>query len=137
MKRGIVASLMGVALAAACGCASTAGVWVDKGKLHVEDPAFASNVEVIREIREKTPEGFLHAQVEVKNTNRTDYECQYRFEWIRANGMTQMHAEMPWRPVTLLGRTPRKLEGVCTVKDAEDFRIFIRRAERPKSEKCN
>ena len=134
MKNKLVAGLMGVALVAVCGCASTAGVWVDinideDNKLHVEDPAFAANINVIKVFHETTPEGFLHAQVEVKNTNRTDYKCQYRFEWIRAGGMTQPHSEMSWRPILLHGCTPTRLEGVCTVKDARKFRIVIRRAD--------
>lgn len=134
MKSKLVAGLIGIALAAAYGCANTAGIWVDididkENTLHVEDPAFAANIKAIRAFQEKTPEGFLHAQVEVQNTNRTDYKCQYRFEWIREGGMSQTHSEMSWHPITLLGRTPTKLDGVCTVKDAEKFRIFIRRAD--------
>ena len=134
MKRGIAAGLMGVALAAACGCASTAGIWVDididkENTLHVEDPAFAANIKVIRAFQENTPEGFLYAQVEVQNTSRTDYRCQYRFEWIRAGGMTQEHSEMSWNPITLHGREPTRLKGMCTVNDAQRFRIFLRRAD--------
>ena len=130
MSIKLVAGLMGLALVVVLGCASTAGIWVDKDNekiLHVEDPAFAANVKVIRLFHEKTQKGFLHAQVEVENTNLADYKCQYRFEWLRENGMTQSHAEMPWRPILLHGRTPTRLEAVCPVKGAEKFRIFIRR----------
>ena len=122
-------AIASLAMFAGCTMPRTSGVWVEKGRLNIEDPAFAANIEVVKEISEKTPEGFLHAQVEVKNTNRTDYQCLYRFEWLRENGMTQSHSEMPWRPITLNGRTPTRLEGVCTVKDAEKFRTFIRRAD--------
>lgn len=112
-----------------CAMPRTSGVWVEKGRLNIEDPAFAANIKVINELHEKTPEGFLHAQVEVENTNREDFDCQYRFEWIRIGGMTQKHSEMSWHPITLHGRTPTRLEGMCAVRDADQFRIFIRRAD--------
>lgn len=125
-----IALLLPIAVFAGCIAPRTSGVWIEKGKyLNVEDPAFAANVEVKKELFERTPEGFLHAQVEVMNTNRSDYECQYRFEWLRENDMTQSHSEMLWRPVRLLGRTPTRLESVCTVKDAEDFRLLLRRKD--------
>jgi len=126
-KNSLVAILAGIALAAAGGCMNTSGVWVEKGKLYVEDPAFATNIEVVKDIREKTSEGFLHAQVTVKNTNRTDYECQYRFEWFRANDMIQTHAEMPWRTIVLHGRDQARLTAVSPVQGTEDFRLSIRR----------
>ena len=117
------------ACAAFSGCMNerTSGVMVEKGRIYIEDPAFASNIEVVRDIREKTPEGFLHAQVTVKNTNRTDYECQYRFEWIRGNGMKHTHAETPWRPILLHGRETTEMEAVSPLQGTEDFRLAIRR----------
>ena len=105
-------SLAAVAvLAALCGCVSprTSGVVVEKGRIVFEDPAFAANIEVLQDVRERTQEGFLHAQVALKNTNRIDYECQYRFEWRGANGMMQKHAPTPWRPILLHGREPTEL----------------------------
>ena len=130
MKKTILKTFAVLSLAALVGCAiseKTSGVWVEKGRLNIEDPAFAANIEIVKDIREKTPEGFLHVQVAVQNTNRTDYECLYRFEWIRANGMTQTHAETPWRPKLLHGREKTELEAVSPVLGTEDFRLSIRR----------
>ena len=124
-----IVAIASLAMVAGCAMPRTSGVWVEKGRLNIEDPAFAANIKVINVSHEKTPEGFLHAQVEVENTNRTDYKCQYRFEWIRIGGMTQKHSEMSWSPITLQGRTPTRLEGACTVRDADQFRFFIRRAD--------
>ena len=72
MKSKILA-IASLAMFAGCVAPKTAGVWVEKGNLYIEDPAFATNIEIVRDIRERTNEGFLHAQVSVKNTNRTDY----------------------------------------------------------------
>ena len=128
MSKMLVGTLL-VAISVSAGCTfpNTSGVMVEKGRLFVEDPAFATNIEVVRDIREKTPEGFLHAQVVVKNTNRTDYECQYCFEWFRANGMKQTHAETPWRPILLHGRKTTELSAVSPLLGTEDFRLAIRR----------
>lgn len=121
------ASLLALSVLAGCSFLKTSGMMVEKGRLFIEDPAFASNIEVVRDIREKTPEGFLNAQVTVKNTNRTDYECQYRFEWFRGNGMKQTHAETPWRPILLHGRETAEMSAVSPLQGTEDFRLAIRR----------
>ena len=120
-------SVLSLSVFAGCSFPRTSGVMVEKGRLFIEDPAFASNIEVVRDILEKTPEGFLHAQVTIKNTNRTDYECQYRFEWIRGNGMKHTHAETPWRPISLHGRETTEMDAVSPLQGTEDFRLAIRR----------
>ena len=120
-------SALSLSVFAGCSFPRTSGVMVEKGRLFIEDPAFASNIEVVHDIREKTPEGFLQAQVVVKNTNRTDYECQYRFEWFRGNGMKQTHAETPWRPILLHGRETAEMSAVSPLQGTEDFRLAIRR----------
>ena len=125
----IFVCLLALSLSVFAGCSfpRTSGVMVEKGRLFIEDPAFASNIEVVHDSREKTPEGFLQAQVVVKNTNRTDYECQYRFEWFRGNGMKQTHAETPWRPILLHGRETAEMSAVSPLQGTEDFRLAIRR----------
>ena len=122
------ASLLALSVLAGCSFPKTSGMMVEKGRLFIEDPAFASNIEVVRDIREKTPEGFLQAQVVVKNTNRTDYECQYRFEWKTKQGLVQTHAKTPWRPIVLHGRDVVPLEAVSPLQGTDDFRLAIRRA---------
>ena len=77
---------------------------------------------------ERTPEGFLHVQVMVQNTNQQDYPCQYRFEWKTKQGMVQTHASTPWRPVVFHGRDVVPLEAVSPLQGTDDFRLSIRRA---------
>ena len=122
-----IVAIASLAMFVGCAMPRTSGIWVEKGRLNIEDPAFAANVEVLKDIREKTSEGFLHAQVTVKNTNCTDYECQYRFEWFRGNGMKQTHAETPWRTILLHGRENVEMSAVSPVQGTEDFRLAIRR----------
>lgn len=124
-----ISILVTAALFCAFGCVSprTSGVVVENGRVCFEDPAFAANIEVIRDARELTHDGFLHAQVTVKNTNRTDYECQYCFEWRGENGMMQTHAPTPWRPALLHGRGTVDLDAVSPLQGTADFRLVIRR----------
>lgn len=107
----------------------TSGVTTEKGRLHIEDPAFAMNLDLVRNARTKTAEGFLHAQAALKNTNRDDYRCQYQFTWFDEAGMALKHARTPWRPLTLHGRETKELDAVAPVAGAEDFRLQIRRAD--------
>ena len=131
MKQCVIAFLPALCAVALSGCLSarTSGVMVEKGRLFIEDPAFAANIEVVQDFREKTPEGFLHAQVTVKNTNRTDYECQYCFEWREESGIVMIHVPTPWRPCMLHGRETQNLDAICPRPGAEDFRLKIRRAD--------
>ena len=131
MKSAIAFGSILSCLALLSGCLSqdTSGVWVEKGRLHIEDPAFATNIEVAGDARERTGEGFLHAQVSVKNNNRDDFRCQYRFEWRGENGMVQKHAPTPWRPLVLHGREVVDVDAVSPIQGTADFRLKLRRVD--------
>ena len=118
------------ALVALAGCLSpkTSGVWVEKGRLYIEDSAFALNLNLVQDAMERTPEGFLHVQVTVQNTNQQDYPCQYRFEWKTKEGLVQTHAQTPWCPVVFHGRDVVPLDAVSPLQGTDDFRLAIRRA---------
>ena len=111
------------------GCLSprTSGVVVEKGRLLVHDASFALNLEMVSDAVQRTPEGFLRVQAKVRNSNQTDFACQYRFEWKTPQGMVQTHALTPWRQVVLHGRDETVLEAVSTVPGADDFRLAVRR----------
>ena len=129
MKRRVIVVMSAVFAVTLLGCLTsrTSGVMVERGRLFVEDPAFAANIEVIRDACGKTNEGFLHAQVTLKNTNRDDFRCQYRFEWRDANGMIQTHQSSLWYPLLLHGREVKDLDAVSLQQNAADFRLAIRR----------
>jgi len=131
MKQCVIAFLFALCSVVLSGCHShrTSGIMVEKGRLHVEDPAFAANIEIVQDSRERTPEGFLHVQAIVKNANREDFYCQYRFEWRGKNGMIQTQAPASWRPKVLHGRETVELEGVSPIQGTEDFRLVVRRLD--------
>ncbi len=126
MKRILILSM----LACCAGCLSpmTAGVSYEDRWLTVEDRAFASRIEIV-ESRPKMIEfgdGFLKVQVTLRNTDKRDFDCQYRFTWKDKDGMTLTSAETVWTPLALHGREETVLEAVCPVPGAADFRLVVR-----------
>ena len=128
MKISKIAVAVAVLSLAGCLSPKTSGVWVEKGHLYIEDAAFALNLNMVQDAMERTPEGFLHVQVMVQNTNQQDYPCQYRFEWKTKQGIVQTHAPTPWRRIVFHGRDVVPLEAVAPLQGADDFRLSIRRA---------
>lgn len=111
------------------GCLSprTSGLAVERGRLTVEDASFASNLLLREDCMERTSEGFLHVQVALKNANRRDYACQYRFVWKNADGMVLTQAKTHWTPLVLHGAEEKMLDAVSPVPNAADFRLVLRR----------
>ena len=129
VKYKLLAVFCVTATLAGCLSPKTSGLWVEKGRLYVEDAAFVTNLDIVQDSMERTPEGFLHVQVTVRNSNQHDYRCQYRFEWKTEQGMVQTHAHTPWRPAVLHGRDVTPLEAVSPLQGTADFRLSIRRAD--------
>ena len=120
-----------LAMSVLAGCASsTAGIWVEeiqgKRQIGIEDPSFATNIEVIDYRCSKTPEGFLKAQIRIKNKNLTDFRCQYRIEWFDKDGMVQTHQTSPWTPRLMHGGDLMDISEVSTLQCSEGFRLKIR-----------
>jgi uncharacterized protein YcfL len=97
----------------------------------VENRAFASRVEVLRDQTVFTDEGFLKAQVTVRNTSKRDTRALYRFTWKDRDGLTLKNADTRWMPLTLYGREEAVIEAICPVPKATDFRLVLRPAENP------
>lgn len=110
------------------GCLSpkTAGVSAEKGVLKVEDRLFASHIVVVQDQTTMTDQGFLKAQVTLRNTGKRDFDCQYIFTWKDKDGLTLKSAKAIWRPLTLHGREESVVQGICPVAGAADFRIVLR-----------
>jgi uncharacterized protein YcfL len=120
--------LLAVSLAAFTGgCkVSTAGMRFEKGMSYADDPDFADGFAIVQVSSEKTPGGFLHAQAILKNLRSTDNQCQYCFEWIGENGITLTHAPTSWRPKAFYGGAVQRIDGICPVPGAVDFRVKLR-----------
>ncbi len=133
MKRLVFLLAAVAALAVGPGCLGpdTAGVSVEQGRLVVEDRAFASCLALVQDQTVRTEQGFLKAQVTVKNTRKRDARVQYRFTWKDRDGMTLKRAETLWTPLVLHGREEAVVEAICPVPGAADFRLVVRPQTNP------
>ncbi len=124
MKRFLPVLLL--SLCAGCLAPATDGVSVDQGRLTVESPSFASRIELVQSQTKRIEGGFLKVQATLRNRERRDSDCQYRFAWKDSDGMTIKSAETVWKPLPLHGREEAVLEAVCPVPGAADFRLVVR-----------
>ena len=119
----------GLTFCAGCLGPNTAGLSVERGRLVVEDRAFASRVELVQDQTVMLDGGFLKAQVTLRNTRKRNERFQYRFTWKDRNGMTLKRAETLWTVLPLHGREEAVLEAICPVPKAVDFRLVVRPVE--------
>ena len=122
-----IASVLCVTLLGGClHPAKNSGVVVVGGKVWVYDPAFAVNIQLVKDDITRTPQGFMHVQTTLQNTNHEDWSCQYRFVWLDANGMEQTHAPAILRPCVMHGMQTMVLEGVSPLQGTASFRLELR-----------
>lgn len=132
MKRIWVLSVVaGMLTVAGCLGPTTSGVAAERGRLTVENRAFASRLEVVQDQTVFTDNGFLKAQVTLRNTTKRNLRAQYCFTWKDRDGLTLKNAATPWMPLAMHGREEAVLEAVCPVPKAADFRLVVRPAENP------
>ena len=131
MKKSVAWLLAACGLAFCAGCLGpdTAGIALERGRLVVEDRAFASRLELVENRTVQTDSGFLKAQVTLRNTQKRDARFQYRFTWKDRSGMTLKCAETLWTVLPLHGREEAVLEAICPVPGAADFRLVVRPVE--------
>ncbi len=117
-----------IAAALSVGCLSpkTAGISAEKGILKIEDRGLASHVELVQDQTKVIDGGFLKAQVTIRNTDKRDFECQYRFSWKDKDGLTLKGAETLWMALPLYGREESVIQGISPVPGAADYRLVIR-----------
>ena len=120
------AAIAALAFCAGCLGPRTAGISAEQGRLEVEDRAFASRLELLQDQTVLTDQGFLKAQVTLKNMQKRTARAQYRFTWKDRNGMTLKRAETLWTPLELHGREEAVIEAICPVPGAADFRLVVR-----------
>ena len=112
------------------GCLSpvTSGISAEGGRLAVENRALASRIEILEDKTKliEVGNGFLKAQVTLRNRDSRDFSGQYCFTWKDRDGLTLKSAETVWTPLLLHGREEAVLNAVCPVPHAADFRLVIR-----------
>ncbi len=127
----VLAAMAALAVGSGCLGPNTAGLSVERGRLVMEDRAFALSLELVQDQTVRTEQGFLKAQVTLRNTQKGDACAQYRFTWKDCNGMTLKRAETLWTPLVLHGREEAVIEAICPVPGAADFRLVVRPQTNP------
>jgi uncharacterized protein YcfL len=120
--------VLGVLSALVFGCLSprTDGMAVENARLQIDNVPFSLNLKMVQDAMHRTEEGFLRVQVAVRNENRQDFDCQYRFIWKDKDGLIMTHAKSVWLPLVLHGKQETVVEGVSPVLGAADFKLVLR-----------
>lgn len=128
IKQCVAVLIVAASMLFLAGCLSprTDGFAVEKGRLQLDNVPFSLNLNVVQDAMYRTDEGFLRVQVTVRNENRQDFDCQYRFIWKDKSGITLTHAQTVWKPLVLHGQQQTVVEGVSPVPGADDFRLVVR-----------
>ena len=118
-------------------CDSTGGMEVaqtegELARTNVDDPCFREWLTVESAVATRTANGFLTAQVELRNVHKDvedngredDFDAQYQIRWLDAKGLTVQPDAATWRRVTWHGGESRPL--TATAPDASAVRYVLR-----------
>ena len=118
-------------------CNSTGGMEVaqtegELARTNVDDSCFREWLTVDSAIATRTANGFLTAQVELRNVHRDldddgredDFDAQYQIRWLDAKGLTVSPDTAAWRRVTWHGGEARPLS--ATAPDTSAVRYVLR-----------
>ena len=118
-------------------CNSTGGMEVaqtedELARTNVDDPCFREWLAVESAVAVRTANGFLSAQVELRNVRRDldddgredDFDAQYQVLWFDAKGLAVLPDTAAWRRVTWHGGEARPL--LSTAPDASAVRYVLR-----------
>lgn len=142
--RTLARALALVALVAAIGgckvtkiCNSTGGMEVTqtvggKAEARADDQCFREWLTVESAVAARTANGFLTAQVELRNIHRDldddgredDFNAQYQIRWLDAKGLSVQPDAVAWRRVTWHGGEAVPLS--ATAPDASAVRYVLR-----------
>ena len=118
-------------------CNSTGGMEIaqtegETAKTNVDDPCFRKWLAVESAVATRTADGFLAAQVELRNIHRDldddgredDFEAQYQILWFDAKGLSVLPDTAVWRRTIWHGGALRQLS--ATAPNASVVRYVLR-----------
>lgn len=112
------------------GCApTTAGISIDSSNQHVvlSDSDLSQQLQ-FGDAKANKHQGRLMSSVMVHNLTDSTLPLAYRFYWYDEQGLELNTDQSPWQHIILYGGERRALQGVAINQNAENYRIFIRRA---------
>jgi uncharacterized protein YcfL len=127
-----------LALVAASGCSTTAGVeavgkttWNDEGarelskKIIYNSSSLAGDLQVI-DMQSVQAGNLMRAQATLKSKDRDTLSFQYKFEWYDAGGIEINSGAGAWKPLLLTGRETKTIQSVAPDPRAKEFKLKVR-----------
>jgi uncharacterized protein YcfL len=93
------------------------------------DPWLANIAQVQSVNKEFTPDGILHVQVVVKNTDHVANRIRWRYVWVDQNGMEVDTPLTTWETIRLEGKQTKALNGAGPNSRAKDCRLELKRVD--------
>lgn len=120
-------------------CDSTGGMEVAqtedcKAEVHADDPCFREWLDVESAIAVRTADGFLTAQVELRNIYKDvdddgredDFDAQCQVEWFDANGIALHPGQGSWHRMTWHGGQSLPIKAVAPALEAVRYVLRLR-----------
>ncbi len=89
------------------------------------DPSAKASANIISINETRLPSGLLKVQAEIYNKTRVKRTVNYRFEWVRQDGMAAQGLTSGWKSVRLFGKERKLISATATDPEAVDFRLKI------------
>jgi uncharacterized protein YcfL len=91
----------------------------------ITDGSLARKLEIVS-VNEAVVSGdLLKIQATLQNTSRKARTFNYRFEWIREDGMEQSSPANSWRSIRFEGGEVRSISGIGPSPQIRDFRLKL------------
>ena len=100
------------------------------GKVTFSDTELHKKLVLGDPVVSRTESGLLKVSQPVRETERRSFWIEYRFIWLTESGQP-IRPQMGWRTKRLESAQPDYLTGSATSEAATDYRLEIRRADRP------
>jgi uncharacterized protein YcfL len=133
-----LALLMALAAGIMAGCSTTAGIegvgktdWDQEGartltkNVIINNSSLAGDIEIL-DMKSFMAGDMMKAQVALRSKDRDTLNIQYAFEWYDLNGMVVGGSTTVWKPLLVLGREVRSIQGVAPDPRGREFKLKIR-----------
>jgi len=89
------------------------------------DASVSASAQILAINETRLPSGLLKVQAEIYNKTRVKRTVNYRFEWVRQDGMAAHAMPAGWPSSRLFGKERKFISATATDPEAVDFRLKI------------
>ena len=141
MRKITLRVVLAVAIVAAAGCSSTAGIEAvsrvvtgPNGEteystwIAVSNDELAQDVAVVR-VDRRDIGGLIKSSVNLCSKTAETLALQYRWVWYDSYGMEVSSSSQPWQPLMVYGGQSTSVQGVAPNPSAKEFKLHLRYQE--------